>query len=598
MKEMIRNTLRSILFMIIFSAVSLKAQPPVIATPSEPDFGPTPVYQLKYLLVELTNQTNALVYFLEPEMSSTVFSAYPQTWAIPSGGTVEMYVGFQPDSDTIFEGILSMNIYTAFGVDTLLIPLAGEGFILKPENLTASVNENMALLNWLPPGASPNLLSFGSGEPIGALGTSAGNYEFAQRFTTGDLMPYTGKQLSAVEFFITENDADFTLNIYTGEFAEFQVFSIGLVDPVPNEWNLVLLPDPLELSEPDYLWLAYETEQDNLGFIAGVDGGPGVSGSGDLIRINGSEWTTLADYGYSNNWCIRGLLTGEQTLQSAAEPSLPGNTDELQGYNLYRDGERLNGILVNALSYIDTIVEGESFEYGVTAVFSYGESHPAQVFVNLPLPINTPDGWEYSITNFAHNIHIPGDAVLPGINLSPGDAIGAFYEDNGMEKCAGAGLWNGEHLIVTSYGDDPATPEKEGFSVSESLRWKFFSNQSGNTYPLTATYDPGMPHSDGAFHAMGLSMLSSLGYDGTVNFNEYDHMPETLNIYPNPSSGKLHIKGLNHNDLFSIFDLNGRIVYSGTGMNSSIDLGFLNPGLYSLEVQSPGKVQRKKVILR
>jgi len=220
------------------------------------------------------------------------------------------------------------------------------------------------------------------------------------------------------------------------------------------------------------------------------------------------------------------------------------------------------------------------------------------IFVNLPLPLNMPEGWEYSNTNFAHNIHIPGEAVLPGINLAPGDAIGAFYKDNGLEKCADAGLWNGEHLVITTYGDDPATPEKEGFSVSETFQWKLYSNQSENTYPLTAGYDPDMPHHDCTFHAMGLSGLSSLGYDGTVNFNESGYMPETLNIYPNPTRGKLHIEGLNHNDLFSIFDLNGRIVYAGAGMDSTIDIGFLNPGLYSLEVRSPGKVERKMIIRR
>lgn len=115
-------------------------------------------------------------------------------------------------------------------------------------------------MNWFPPGASPDLITFGSGEPVSALGTSSGAYEFAQKFTAEDLMPYLGKQLTAVEFYILNSNADFTLNIYTDEIAETPAYSIPVPNPVANAWNEVSLPDTLDLSGLDYLWMAYQTD--------------------------------------------------------------------------------------------------------------------------------------------------------------------------------------------------------------------------------------------------------------------------------------------------------------------------------------------------
>lgn len=592
MRKTIPSAWKLTLFLLFFSAASIKAQPPVVATPGQLDFGPTPVNQVKYQLVQLANQTAAMVYFLQPVASSPAFYAYPQDWTIQAGDTIEMYVSFQPDTDTFFDAVLSLNIYTAFGVDTLLIPLAGEGVILKPSNLAATLDSSQVTLNWLPPGASPNLLTFGSGEPVSAIGTSSGNYEFAQKFTSEDILSYSGKQLTAVEFYILNSNADFTLNIYTDEFAETPAYSIPVANPVANAWNEVPLPDTLDLSVLDYLWMAYETDQAGVEFIAGIDGGPGVVGSGDLIRINGAEWATLADYGYSYNWCIRGLLTNRD--------SIPVNRSvtELLGYNVYRDGELLNPTLLSQTSFVDILEEGETAEYGVTAVFSYGESQPALIIVSQPVPLNMPDGWEYSSTFLAHNIHIPADVPLTGLSLSQGDMIGAFYNDNGVERCAGAGLWNGDHLVVTVFGDDPDTPWKEGFEMAESLHWKLFSDQTGTTTPLVATYDEGMPHTDGTFHVMGLSMLSSLELDGTVSINDIARDPERLRIYPNPSNGRFYVGGISSNDQVRIYDLNGRVVYSGSGVNSLINVDFLIPGLYSVEVRAVGQVQRQNMIIR
>jgi hypothetical protein len=162
-------------------------------------------------------------------------------------------------------------------------------------------------LNWFAPGASPEELRFGSGQPIGALGSSSGKYEFSQRFTAADLLPYTGKQLDAVEIYIFDDNADFSLKVYTDEFAGEAIIDLPVEMLTADSWNEITLPVPLVLAGLDFLWIGYETDQLDVEFIAGVDGGPGVNGSGDLVKVDGSAWGTLADYGFDYNWCIRGL---------------------------------------------------------------------------------------------------------------------------------------------------------------------------------------------------------------------------------------------------------------------------------------------------
>jgi len=111
-------------------------------------------------------------------------------------------------------------------------------------------------------------------------------------------------------------------------------------------------------------------------------------------------------------------------------------------------------------------------------------------------------------TNRKHYITIPHD--LP--NLTAGDVLGVFYHDAaGMEVCGGLSEFNGmDDQIMIAYGDNPNTPEKDGFIIGEPITWKLCSYIKGDANPVDVEYDFTYPNHDGLWALNGISALGSV----------------------------------------------------------------------------------------
>ncbi len=73
-----------------------------------------------------------------------------------------------------------------------------------------------------------------------------------------------------------------------------------------------------------------------------------------------------------------------------------GATLELEGFNVYRNGERLNSELVTEYEYIDrTVVSGQDYRYNVTAVWTQGESGLSNT---VSLKVSGIDGTSVDVT--------------------------------------------------------------------------------------------------------------------------------------------------------------------------------------------------------
>ncbi|MCY1549037.1 hypothetical protein D9M68_851860 [compost metagenome] len=61
---------------------------------------------------------------------------------------------------------------------------------------------------------------------------------------------------------------------------------------------------------------------------------------------------------------------------------------------------------------------------------------------------------------------------------------------------------------------------------------------------------------------------------------------DQISVSPNPVFDKASIKGLNEKDVVSVYDINGRIVYSSVAKESSVivDFSSLNQGVYFINI--------------
>ena len=112
---------------------------------------------------------------------------------------------------------------------------------------------------------------------------------------------------------------------------------------------------------------------------------------------------------------------------------------------------------------------------------------------------------EVSNTGYNATIVIPTSSI-PTIYDSPittGDEIGVFTP-RGL--CAGVGVWEGENLPITVWGDDPDEPGVLGFQTGESLLFKIWDASEETEYYATATYSQG----EGTYTTDALMIISSL----------------------------------------------------------------------------------------
>jgi PKD repeat protein len=123
-----------------------------------------------------------------------------------------------------------------------------------------------------------------------------------------------------------------------------------------------------------------------------------------------------------------------------------------------------------------------------------------------------PPGWNFIPNALQHTILVSTDADpnIFGEALGTGDYIGVFFMDNGEEKCGGALQWSGQNDVIMVFGDDPTTPEKDGFDEGETILWKIYDVSDLKEYPALVSYDQTYPDYDGTFQLNGVSKLNSL----------------------------------------------------------------------------------------
>jgi len=339
------------------------------------------------------------------------------------------------------------------------------------------------------------------GANANAIGlTAGGEFNVAARYPADMVYLFEGATIQSVQVYIGMLPTRTILRIWgpgtttsPGELIYQQPFV-----PVANSWNNITLNTPLELTGED-IWVGYNLENDPQVFPAGIDGGPG-NPNGDFISNDGITWERLSNYGFNANWNIRSLLQLPTLEWISLSPDAgmiePGQTETIQ------------------VSYDATNLEEGIYNANIV-VFSNDKLNEV-TFVPVELNVTTqpcPSPWEFMITGTTHTISIPMVAApeIFGTPLMPFDWIGVFYlNEEGEATCAGAVQWNGEsNVALIAYGDDPTTPEKDGFADGEAFSWKLNQCGSPMEYDAYATYSTNEPN-QGYFAELGLSALTSL----------------------------------------------------------------------------------------
>ena len=147
----------------------------------------------------------------------------------------------------------------------------------------------------------------------GAFFTSIGTdgeaqFDVASRWEPADLEGYDGAQITQISFVPVVPGATYTIKIWEGP-DRVEVYDQLVENIEAEEWNFVELDTPYVIDASDEFMFGYFVDTPE-GFPAGADGGPAVSGKGDVIRL-GPDWGGLLEtYDLDFNWNIQAWVEG------------------------------------------------------------------------------------------------------------------------------------------------------------------------------------------------------------------------------------------------------------------------------------------------
>ncbi len=93
-----------------------------------------------------------------------------------------------------------------------------------------------------------------------------------------------------------------------------------------------------------------------------LDDSKAVDGKGNLLSVDGKNWFTAAESAISGNLNIR-VNVAPNSNDTEATPV---------GYNIYRDGVKVNSTPVAGQSFDDVLSNAGTYSYQVTSVYADG----------------------------------------------------------------------------------------------------------------------------------------------------------------------------------------------------------------------------------
>ncbi|MCM1532425.1 MAG: T9SS type A sorting domain-containing protein [Bacteroides sp.] len=217
---------------------------------------------------------------------------------------------------------------------------------------------------------------------------------------TAGLAPFKDYYVVGIEYFIGEDITSVEGLLYLNDTLAYQCPSDSRIQE--NAWNTLLFNHYFSMNQPSELLVGYKvTYRDGTKPVAVFDMGPANTWFGDILSGDGKQWTTLTDAGINANWCINALVVDKRDLEEATTSSSLLHSSKsivkvmslnnqfqltepkaihasksssasvkLQGFNIYREEEKLNNELLKGFSYQDMNVEEGVYEYRVSAVYS------------------------------------------------------------------------------------------------------------------------------------------------------------------------------------------------------------------------------------
>ena len=189
---------------------------------------------------------------------------------------------------------------------------------------------------------------------------------------------------------------------------------------------------------------------------------------------------------------------------------------------------------------------------------------------------------------FTHTIAIPTEVIDKNLI---GNFLCAFNQN---DFCCGCVFLSGNSDAITIYGDDPTTPELDGFTNGDPILFKIMNETIDGANDVEISLDPALPQHDGLFVTDGISAIKNLK-TGTTSIQDKSNF--RFNIYPNPASDYVCVD-LQISGKLELFDMHGKMIKTfdvNQGINQ-VNVSMLEQGIYFIRISAGNSIKTERLI--
>ena len=205
----------------------------------------------------------------------------------------------------------------------------------------------------------------------------------------------------------------------------------------------------------------------------------------DTYSPNSENHVTLSWLPFAPKNFSAGINEYDITLSWDENAENNGLGLSFQGYDIFRDGTKLNESPVQETEFLDEELLVDEYHYHVRGVYEESVSRNSDTITAvIPTQYFTPVS--DNETSGSMTFYIT-QAMVDGENMQTYDEVGIFTDSESGEICVGAGslhypLSEQNPMKITAFKDDPNTGVIDGFQEGDSIRYRFYYNSTENYY--------------------------------------------------------------------------------------------------------------------
>lgn len=316
--------------------------------------------------------------------------------------------------------------------------------------------------------------SWSNGEQVEAMGVAdGGTFYAASAWNVEDLVPYRNKRVSSVSVQLVNPCTYIRLFVYKdGESVYSKTYNGSVL--YDGTYTDVTIDEPLYIEPGSEYRFAFQLQNAQGVRPLGMDNSEAVDGKGNLLSIDGETWFPASYQGLTGNFNIKVNLVPDESVSEEA-PS---------GYNVYRDGEKVNSDLVTETSYTDAVSEAGTHDYTITSVYSdggesaesesvsveivgiYGPYAPSAVDADVHINRDVTLRWDYP-TDGTHTLKADIETRPVTVDDNMPEYVNSFTgHDEGIEM----GIASDNNFIYTS------TYSKDGYVNKYSMDGEYIES--------------------------------------------------------------------------------------------------------------------------